>query len=179
MIVDLIPTWLAAYIPVFSLLAVGYIVEKHYVSRVTTFANALALTVFVITHNAGWIIGLYTDFGLLLGVVGLQAYRKSEKLAGGYYTISAVLYASVPVASVIVYPELKALLSVFLPSPGLLATAVVVLVFILNALTIESDESLIYEGARPIQVNEFISKAEFRFPNERRWYSVNDWFDIK
>lgn len=179
MIVDLLPAWLATYIPVFSLLAVGHIVEKHYVSRVTTFTNALALSVFVITHDVGWHVGVYTDIGLIVGLVGLQAYREGERLGNFYYSFSAVLYSSAPVASVIVFPELKMFLSAIFPSPGLWALLVVVGVFTFNALALESDGSLIYKGERPIRVNEFIANAEFRFPNERRWYSIDDWFDIK
>jgi hypothetical protein len=161
------------------MIAVGYVVEKHYVSRVTTFTNALAVTVSVITHGGSWIIGLYADIGLVVGLLGLQAYRKNRSMSTAYYEFSAVFYSSVVAGAVIIYPELRALFSYVTTYPDLLVIFLILIIFIFNLFMIIADESLIYKGARPIQVNEFIANAEFRFPKERRWYSVNNWFDVK
>lgn len=179
MIVEMLPVWLSKYIPAISMIAVGYVVEKHYVSRVTTFTNALAVAVSVITHGGSWIVGLYADIGLVVGLLGLQAYRKNRSMSTAYYDFSAAFYSSVVAGAVIIYPELQVLFSYVTASPDLLAISVILVIFILNLFIVIVDESLIYKGARPIQVNEFIANAKFRFPQERRWYSVNNWFDVK
>lgn len=177
MIVDMLPEWLAMYLPAVSLLVAGKVVEKHYVSRMTTFTNSMALVVFGLTHEVGWIMGLYIDIGVLAGLVGLYAYSKSESLSEDYYYLSGLLYSSAVVGTILLFPFIEGLLALALPSPNLFATGVVCLVALVNAVFLDEDDSLIYRGARPFVVNEFIYYSWIPGRNQKLY--LDEWFDIK
>lgn len=179
MIIDNLPMWLAVYIPAFSLLIAGHVVEKHYVSRISVFTNSMALTVFVLTHDASGVVTLYTDFGIVLGIIGLLAYSSESSLSNPYYIISGSLYGSIPVGTLLLSPQIEWVLAqAGVPDPVPMAMLLVLLMFLLNVVGLAmGDSSAVYRKARPPQVNDFIRNSKFRFPGERRWYRLNQWWD--
>jgi hypothetical protein len=103
MIVENLPPGLLYALPQLGLIFIGIMVERHYVSRVTCFANSLALYVHVGTQaNPGFWLGTYADLGLVLGLIGIVAYLNQTSLSTYYYTISLGLYSGLPVGFVIV-----------------------------------------------------------------------------
>lgn len=77
-------------------------VEKYYVSRVTCFANSLALYVHVGTlSDPGFWLGTYTDVGLALGLIGIVAYLNQASLHTYYYFVTLFFYSGLPVGTVI------------------------------------------------------------------------------
>ncbi|MGB9760457.1 MAG: hypothetical protein ACPLZG_11565 [Thermoproteota archaeon] len=64
-----------------GLLIVGYLVEKNFVGRISTFSNALAINVHVFyMNNPHWFFIFYANVGLLMGLVALIAYAMSKSL---------------------------------------------------------------------------------------------------
>ena len=89
-------------LPVFALLFIGVAVEKYYVSRVTVFANTIALNVsFLSLNQAPASLVLYGDAGLIIGAYGLVCYLLDVKTFWGYNAAAFFAYASLPVAAVI------------------------------------------------------------------------------
>lgn len=87
---------------VIALLIVGLVSEKHFVSRLATFSNSIALDLFFIKKNfTPWYVSFYLGFGTLLGLIGLIAYIGNESLPGEYYGICLVLYSSITASLVI------------------------------------------------------------------------------
>jgi hypothetical protein len=77
------------------LIIVGLASEKHFIGRLTTFANSMALDVFFVGYGfTPWWIVLYIGFGTLLGFLGLLAYVSDESLGDWYYNMTLVLYSS-------------------------------------------------------------------------------------
>ena len=83
----------------FALILVGYLVESHYVSRTSTFANSIALYYYFV-RNAAPIhrfLDIYVLFGLVLGLIGIVSYAWDKLnryklfvrkgLPGYYYTL--------------------------------------------------------------------------------------------
>lgn len=59
MLVDLLPRSVAVLLPEVSLILIGYVVEKHFVSRVTCFTNVMVLNVHFLTiGGSGLWLGL-------------------------------------------------------------------------------------------------------------------------
>ena len=80
---------------VIALLIVGLASEKHFVSRLATFSNSIALDLFFFKRNfTPWYVSIYLLFGTILGVIGLLAYLADESLPDEYYVICLVLYSS-------------------------------------------------------------------------------------
>lgn len=85
-------------LPEISLILIGFFVEKHYVSRVSTFANSLALVVLISSfENPGALFTLYVECGLVIGVYGFVQYLRDESIDNLYYGISYYLYGSLTV----------------------------------------------------------------------------------
>ncbi|WP_435185415.1 hypothetical protein [Halobellus sp. EA9] len=106
MFTENLPPALALALPQLGLIFVGILIERHYVSRVTAFANSLALVAHVATRsNVGFWFGVYADVGLLLGIVGILAYLTENSLRTEYYLGSLFLYSGLPVGTVILLPD--------------------------------------------------------------------------
>lgn len=102
MIVDNLPPALLYALPQLGLIFIGILVEEHYVSRVTCFANSLALYVHVGTlADPGFWLGTYANIGLVLGLIGIVAYLKQISLHTYYYVLGLFFYSALPVGVVI------------------------------------------------------------------------------
>ena len=89
-------------LPIFALLFIGIVVEKYYVSRVTTFTNVIALNMsFLNLETVPRFLVWYGDLGLLLGIYGMLAYLLNAKTGKVYRIPAFTMYASLPVAAVI------------------------------------------------------------------------------
>lgn len=149
MLIEHLPGWVVQALPVIGLLVVGYVVERHYVSRVTCFTNSLALTVYVfeISDPTQWVI-FYAEFGLGWGLLGMAAYADRTSLGDWYYLPAFFLYASLPVGAVILLP------TPFLPTlivAGLLN-------FALGLAWDEMGGTVIYYDALPGSVSRFLDE---------------------
>ncbi|WP_435362149.1 hypothetical protein [Haloarchaeobius sp. DFWS5] len=98
------------------LLVGGIVIEKTYVNRVTTFTGALALFVHVVVAGgANFWVGLYLDFGLVLGVLGLFAYAQNIPVNQKAVTTLAYFgYAPLTILVVIALPDWLFLLALLL-----------------------------------------------------------------
>mgnify|MGYP000047014085 CR=1 FL=1 len=88
-----------------SLIVIGFLVEKNFVGRITTFCNALAINLHVYTLLAttGKVSSLliwYANGGLVLGIIGLIAYSILFSLPQIFYILSW-LYSSILVGGII------------------------------------------------------------------------------
>ena len=92
-------------VQIFSLLAIGIVVEKHYVSRVTGFTNGIAATVHVITlHTANLYLFIYAGLGFTLGAIGFLFYTLRESTGWWYNFPAFFLYSSWNVFWIVVLP---------------------------------------------------------------------------
>lgn len=183
MLIDLLPDSVAVLLPELSLILIGYIVEKHFVSRVTCFTNVMALNVHFLTIGAsGLWLGLYADFGLLLGAYGFLAYWKREALGSWFYNLSHLGYSSLVVGSIILYPHLEWVFSLVWANPSLPSLGIVGLAILLNIGLMDHSDQLHYRFSQTIGVNEFILKSRIRIPTDRGlsdFIGLNEWFDVK
>jgi len=82
MLIDVLVRVFGHNLPVFALLVIGFAVEKHYVSRVTMFTNAIALNVHFLSLDAApRLLVWYGDLGLILGVIGFAANAPTDNNA--------------------------------------------------------------------------------------------------
>lgn len=185
MLINLLPKSIAVLLPELSLLFIGYVVEKHYVSRVTCFTNVMALNVHFLTiGESGLWLGLYADFGLLLGVWGFLHYLDRESLAEGYYVLSHLGYSSLVVGTIILYPHIEWVFSAILGDGSLPATVVAALAISVNFVLMDEASNLHYTLSRPARVNEFIeNSSRIRFVSREGlvtpWKGLDNWFDVK
>ena len=106
MFTENLPPGLALALPQMGLIFVGILIERHYVSRVTAFTNTLALVAHVASQpDVGFWFGIYTDIGLLTGLIGILAYLTETSLRTEYYLISLFLFSGLPVGAVILLPN--------------------------------------------------------------------------
>lgn len=84
-----------------SLLIVGFLVERKFISRMTIFTNTIALNlmVFNLTSPPVYLIW-YANIGILLGIVALISYALQTSMSRVFYLIGW-LYCSVVVAALI------------------------------------------------------------------------------
>lgn len=159
----LLPESVVVLLPAFSLVLIGYAVEKHYVSRITCFTNSLALIIHYLTiGDVGLLLRIHANLGLLLGVIGFSAYLQEKSLPEDYYILSHIGYSSLVVGSIILYPQAHWLLSHLLADPSLPLNLFVALVLLSNLVLLDAADELFYTGARPADVNEFINKYKIR-----------------
>lgn len=92
--------WLERIGPL-SMLLIGFLVEKKFLSRPATFANVIALNTYFAIRNIEnlWLI-FYADIGLIVGVIAIIAYALRESLPEIFYAINWA-YCSVIVAIII------------------------------------------------------------------------------
>lgn len=149
MLIELLPGWVLQSLPAIGLLVVGYVVESHYVSRVTCFTNALAVNVYVLgLTDPTWLLTLYTDVGLVVGIVGMVAYAERKSLGDWYYLTAFFLYASGPVGAIILLP------TPFLPT--LIVAGV--LNYVISLGLSEMGFQLLYDDPMPGSVARFLKK---------------------
>ena len=84
-----------------SMLLIGFLVEKEFVSRPATFANVIALnTYFAIRNIENFWLVLYADIGLIVGIIAIISYGVKESLPEIFYAINWA-YCSAIVAIII------------------------------------------------------------------------------
>lgn len=102
---SLSPAELVMGLQIFSLLAIGIVVEKHYVSRVTGFTNGIAATVHVVTlPSANLYLFIYAGLGFVLGATGFLFYAMRESTGWWYNDPAFFLYSSWNVFWIVVLP---------------------------------------------------------------------------
>ena len=84
-----------------SMIIIGLLVEKHFISRPSLFANVIALNTYLIARGITEpLLCLYANVGLILGVIAILAYWSDTSLSGFFYTV-AFMYNSVFVGGII------------------------------------------------------------------------------
>lgn len=160
MLIDALVRAVGAELPIFALLFLGIVVEKHYVSRVTVFTNILALNMSLLSvGQAPRLLVLYGDIGLILGAYGMLAYLLNVRTWWGYNAPAFFAYASLPVAAVVLAAPGDWWIALF--TGGLLN---VVLAWVIDA---ELDASIMHWGPRPGPVSRFIENARMTYPDGR------------
>lgn len=160
MLIDALVRAFGTNLPIFALLFVGIVVEKYYVSRVTTFTNVLALNMsFLSLETAPRFLVWYGDLGLILGVYGMLAYLVNGETGKLYRAPAFILYASLPVAAVI------------LAAPGNWWVALL-LAGIVNfvggvVLELEFGIDIAHWGPRHGEVSRFIDSARMEYIDAR------------
>lgn len=158
MVIDALVRVFGHNLPVFALLLVGFAVEKHYVSRVTVFTNAIALNVhFLSLNEAPRLLVWYSDLGLILGVIGFGAYLLNVETGILFNLPAYALYSSLPVALVILSGPGGWLAALILAS----VVSLVVGYYLEEELGVEVS----HWGPRPGQVSRFIRTARMTYPD--------------
>ena len=99
----IVPPKLINLITPLTLMIVGIYVEKHFIGRMTTFANVLALNIFFYSFQTipTWLIW-YLNIGIIFAVFGFTTYVMKESLPQAYYTLS-IPYCSIVSGLVLLY----------------------------------------------------------------------------
>lgn len=171
MILEHLPPGVILALPEIALILIGLVIERHYVSRVTVFGNAMALTAHAITvQDLSPVLTAYVEVGILLGAYGLFKYVREESIGQPYYVVSYYLYSSLPVGLII-----------FLPAGDVVSFVLATVVHIGMALFAGGVSPFVYSGARPYEVAHFIRNNTIKYPNHEigRWVKVplSDVFD--
>jgi hypothetical protein len=84
-----------------SLLVVGFLVEKKFISRMTLFTNAIAINIvaFGLSSPPSYLVW-YANIGFVLGVIALLSYATSRSMPSILYAIGW-LYSSIVVGILI------------------------------------------------------------------------------
>jgi len=96
MILELAPEWAIANIGAASLILLGYLAEKKFVSRISIFANGIALNINYLPFSKilPFYLGLYLDAGLLLALASVISYASNTTMPKWFYQLGW-LYSSV------------------------------------------------------------------------------------
>jgi hypothetical protein len=141
---------------VLSLLLVGFAVEKHYVSRVTVFTNAIALNVHLLSLDlSSGLLAWYGNLGLVIGIYGFVAYLINWKTGILYNLPAYTLYSSLPVALVILIGPAGWLPALLFASVASLGGGYM--------LEEEFGITIAHWGPRPGQVSRFIETARMKY----------------
>lgn len=90
------------HLDVFGLIVLGLLVEKHYVSRPSVFANTIAVNIHFYQNPPFEPLPIwYANIGLVFGALAIFSYGAEESLPGGFYKTSLLVYSSLPAALVI------------------------------------------------------------------------------
>jgi hypothetical protein len=164
MILEHLPPAAIRALPELSLLAIGIVVERHYVSRITVFTNSLALA----THTSSLpdpsaLFTAYVEVGIVLGLYGFSQYIREESIGRPYYLTAYYLYSSLTVGFVI-----------FLSQGVVTAVLAATVAHIAMAVWKDGVSSWVYSGPRPFEVVHFIQQNSIKYPNHEigRWVSV-------
>lgn len=156
MLIDALVRVFGADLPIFALLFVGIVVEKYYVSRVTTFTNVLALNMsFLSLETAPRTLIWYGDLGLILGVYGMFAYLINAETGKLYRVPAFTMYASLPVAAVILTS----------PTDWWIALLIAGIVNFVGGVVLESELGIdvAHWGPRHGEVSRFIDLARMEY----------------
>jgi hypothetical protein len=167
MIVEALPPELTLVLTELSLLLLGFLAEKYYVSRLTSFANAIAITIHILSQeNVGFWLGIYGDIAVLIGVIGLVAYAAESSLHAYYYDISFFLYSSVNVGLVIAL------------SGNFIIALVLGILIQLGLGMVYGDEKLVHRGEFAGSVKRFHleNNLEIVDGTGRHSYDFSEWF---
>ena len=98
--IDALP--FAQHLDVFGLIIVGFLVEKHYISRPAVFANVIAVNLHFMENPTSQDLFIwYSNIGIIFGAIAIYSYANKTTLSGSYYTVAMYLYSSITVAFVI------------------------------------------------------------------------------
>jgi hypothetical protein len=100
---SIIPLKLVSLLAPLALISVGAYVEKHFVGRITTFANVLALNIFFFSFQSipTWLVW-YLNIGIIFAVFGFASYIMKESLPQAYYSLN-LPYCSIVSGLVLFY----------------------------------------------------------------------------
>ncbi len=86
-----IPSEYVLLLPTFSLIAVGYLVETHYVGRISVFSNAIALgTYFYNYENLPFLLSAYINILTVAGLIAVFSYASKKSLPDDFYRLSKI-----------------------------------------------------------------------------------------
>jgi hypothetical protein len=78
MLIEALPEWIILNLNVYGLILIGYLVERKFVSRISLFANSIAINTFFLSRRYIFdtypILQLYADIGLIWGLIGIFKY---------------------------------------------------------------------------------------------------------
>ena len=106
---NLIPQQLVPFIAPIALIAVGLLIEKHYISRSTVFANSIAINIFIYystgsgflfenLHNLLIVLmRWYANIGLIMAIIAYYSYSK-QRHNGKLFNSIAWAYSSLVIA---------------------------------------------------------------------------------
>ncbi len=79
-----------------SMIVVGFLVEKEFISRPTLFANTIALNVYLALVGTNlWYLAWYSNIGLILGVIAIISYAQKESLSSMFYGIGYIYNSAI------------------------------------------------------------------------------------
>jgi len=163
MIVEWIPRDIALALAVLALLAVGIVVERHYVSRVTALTNGIAVVVHVLTvPSQNEFTYLYADAAFIIGLVGFVFYIFRASTGWLYNDVTFFLFSSLNVGLVIAFPAELWWLAILL---GVVGQAIIVRIY--------GDESA-YFGGDPFPASVIKSKVEAEIDRQKRLQVLRD-----
>lgn len=78
-------------LPALTLIGIGIIIEKYYVSRIAIFSNAIALSSFYVGFSdlPLWLT-LYINVLIIVGVICLISYLTKDSMPKEFYKISGL-----------------------------------------------------------------------------------------
>jgi len=93
---NIIPLQLIEVLPAITLIVIGLIVEKRYLSRISIFSNAVALTTFFynFTNLPNWLI-LYINALSIVGILALVSYALRISLPQQFYLIAGIFSSGI------------------------------------------------------------------------------------
>lgn len=97
-----LPWWLAAPLVQIVILVFGMALDETYVNRATVFTGAVAVSVHTfVAGEAGLLVGLYLDIGLIIGAYGVYAYIVDAYVENWFRVVAYFLYSPLSVFFVI------------------------------------------------------------------------------
>lgn len=157
MLIENLPPFILLSLTELGLILIGYLVERHYVSRVTVFANALALNVHVLSiPEVGGGLTLFADFALVFGIVMLVYYFRQKSAPSGAYTLARFPMSSLIIGTVIWSPL----------NPWYINLGLGILLQVGHAMLFDTSSKsggLTYRGDLSGQISQFIDSAQIEF----------------
>lgn len=103
----IIPESIISLIAPFSLIYIGWKVENHYVGRIPTFSNMVALNIYFFSQAPlPLYLKVYLNTAVVLGIVGILTYPDREVPFSRIYYKLNWLYCSFAVGFLLIFFEL-------------------------------------------------------------------------
>jgi hypothetical protein len=157
MIVENLPPFILLSLTELGLIISGYLVERHYVSRVTVFANALALNVHLLSiAEVSGGLALFADFALLFGLAMLGFYALQKSAPSIAYDIARFPMSSLIIGTVIWSPL----------DPWYINLVLGTLIQVVHAVLYNStprNGELTHRGDLSGQISRFVDTAQIEF----------------